>query len=147
MSYITVVQEARFRIGDVSEGTCIKMWWREVDETTNNVTFVAACGPDDGSGRCELCWKQTADRSGQMILEYTCDDVNCLGAKKKKAAGATSGDEGCVLQYSLDGTDFVDVTPDAPAPGQNCYFRCLCCEGKPKKPVKKQPKKKAARKK
>ena len=154
MSYTTVVREARFRIGDVSQGTCIKMWWRETD-AFGVATFTAQCGPDDGEGRCALCWKQGANADAEVILAYACDDVNCLGTTKKKSAG---DDQGCVLQYSIDGREFTDVTPEEPPASQNCYFRCLCCPGEARKQAKKslkkspkkqskKPQKKAARKK
>lgn len=154
MTYSQVVTEARFKVGEVAEGTVIQMWQRTVDDT-GVATFQAMCGPDDGSGKCILCWKNGANDDGQLVLTYYCDDLNCLTAKKK-SRGVGSQDSSCVLQYSYDGRTFFEVTPDKPPATQQCFFRCQCCvqvkaPAKPRarktsKTPGRKPVKKAARK-
>jgi hypothetical protein len=146
MTYSTLVPEARFSVGSVEEGTCIHSWWRQVEP--DYVQFTAQCGPNDGSGSCALCWKQSADESGQLVLTYTCDDIDCAGMKKSK--GSTGGSE-CILEYSFDGRTYYPVDENPPGPDVNCFFRCRCAageksKGKAKTKSKSKPKKARSKK-
>jgi hypothetical protein len=119
MTYSNAMREARYRIKERQQGNIITKWYRnvEVDDSgrpTGVITFEAFTEDDPGAGRCDLVWKSQVNADGELVQVYTCASAKCEGSD-------------CVLQYSLDDKDWLDVTEaQQPPAGKNCYFRCRC---------------------
>lgn len=121
MTYTSTQREARYRIAADQQGAFITKWYREVrlskDGTIDTTTFEAYCTDDPTEPQCELLWTPAVSPDGKLIEKYTCTNVGC------------EGPDGCILQYSRDGEEWMDVTDDGPAETENCYFRCRCGGG------------------